>query len=143
MTNTDFKDWATRNGLDAETANAIIDCAATPEEAKAAFDAMEPGPPIYPLDNICGLHDTDGYGASPGKHGFIFIGYCPNGDQIAVDIGDDCGSIWYIGHETMHAEPLRQNAVRVGDDLRSVHKSITTDFDFPRDFYDAKKQFGG
>jgi hypothetical protein len=142
MTNAAFIRWATDAGIDADTIGAIIDCASTPEQAEAAFAARVPGPPIFPLQQIVDLHDSDGYDMNPKSHGFVLIGYCPNGDSIAVDTDRDPGSIWYIGHETLHSVPLRDNAVRVGDDLRSVHRSIQRDPDFPFDYYTARQKHG-
>ncbi|TWT79517.1 hypothetical protein CA13_09210 [Planctomycetes bacterium CA13] len=142
MTNAAFISWATDAGIDADTIGAIIDCASTTEQADAAFAAREPGPPIFPLPQIVDLHDSDGYNMNPKSHGFVLIGYCPNGDSIAVDTDRDPGSIWYIGHETLGSVPLRENAVRVGDDLRSVYYSIEHDPDFPCDYYTARGQCG-
>ena len=141
MTNqNDFAKWATGNGLDDRAIEQLLDYAATPEQMKAAYEAMEPAPPIYTLNGIRKLHDGNEMGISPAHDGFMIVGGCPNGDPIALDIADDVGSVWYLGHETMHKTPLREIAVRVADDLDQLIDGICNDDDFPIDFYQAKQR---
>lgn len=137
----DFALWATQKGLDTETIRMVVACAATPEEVKEAFDACEPGPPIDTLDSIRALHDGDELGVAPEKCGFMIVGSCPNGDPIALDIGEDLGSVWYMDHETMHSEPLRSISIRVADNLQQLMTRLVNEDDFPFDYYLAKGFF--
>lgn len=137
----DFALWASQKGLDAETIRMVVACAATPEEVKEAFDAWEPGPPIDTLDGIRALYDGDELGVAPEKSGFMFVGSCPNGDPIALDIGTDLGSVWFLDHETMHSESLRSIAIRVADNLQQLMTRLVNEDDFPFDYYSAKGMF--
>lgn len=140
MTSQDFADWATQQGLDAGTIEQLIAYAATPEQVKAAYDAIVPGPPIDTLKGIQYLHDGDEMEISPAKSGFMIVGGCPNGDPIALDIADDVGSVWYLSHETLYDAPLRSIAARVADNLHQLIHGICNDDDFPIDYYDAKQR---
>jgi len=71
MTNEDFAAWAAERGLAYEMIEQLIAFAATPEEMKAACDAIEPPPPIYTLQDIIEMTDDDPYGISPSRHGFM------------------------------------------------------------------------
>jgi hypothetical protein len=140
MTNDYFAAWAAERGLAHDTIEQLMQLAATPEEMKEAFDEMEPSPPIYTLQDIQEMTDGDPYGISPVKHGFMIIGGCPNGDPVAIDIRDNIGSVWYIGHESMHSTPLRSIAIRVADDPTQFIEGICHEDTFPIDFYEAKQQ---
>ena len=137
MTDSDFLAWATAKGIDADSVAVILECAVTPLDLKTVRTDC-----LYPPDDICDLYETNGFGVAPQHAGFIFVGYCANGDPIAMDVAADPGSIWYIGHEVMHSTPLRQVAIRVADSLRSAYASIVTNRDFPVDYYTAKQRLG-
>jgi len=136
----DFTQWATAKGLDSNTIRQVIACAATPEEFKQACEEDEACSPIYPLEEIQSLQEGDEMGVSPEKSGFLIVGSCPNGDPIALDTAADPGSVWYMGHETMHSKPLRSIAIRVADNLVQFINNLVEDDDFPFDYYSAKDQ---
>ncbi len=136
----EFTKWATAKGLDSKTIQLVIACAATPEEMKEAIDNDEPCSPIYPLGDIQNLQDENGLGVSPEKSGFLIVGSCPNGDPIALDIGADMGSVWYMDHETMAADLLRSAAIRVADNLSQLMNRLVQVDDFPFDYYEAKEK---
>jgi len=138
MTDSDFLVWAMEKGIDADAVSVILECSATPLDSKTVRTDC-----LYPPDDIYYLYETNGFGVSPQDAGFIFVGYCANGDPIAVDVEEDKGSIWYIGYEVMHSKPLRQIAIRVADNLRSAYASIVADRDFPVDYYFAKQRYDG
>jgi hypothetical protein len=138
MTDSDFLDWATAKGMDADAVAVILKCAATPLKSKTVRTDC-----IYPPEDICDLYDTNGFGVSPQDAGFIFVGYCANGDPIAMDVAADPGSVWYVDHEVMHSKPLREVAVRVADNLRNAYASIVTDRDFAVDYYSAIRKIRG
>src|SRR5689334_6814337 len=134
-----FSAWARKQGLGPYNIEELIAFAATPEQMKAAYEAIEPAPPIYTLQGIRELHDGDKMGVSPGANGFLIVGGCPNGDPIALDLRDDVGSVWYLSHEEMHDTPLRTIAIRVADNIYGLFNGIGNDDDFPIDYYAAKK----
>ena len=134
----EFTQWATAKGLDSKTIQLVIACAATPEEMKEAFDKMGPSPPIFPLGDIQSLQEEDSLGVSPEKSGFMIVGFCPNGDPIAIDIGAEMGSVWYMDHETMATDLLRSAAIRVTDNLSQFMNRLVHEDDFPFDYYEAK-----
>ena len=136
----DFTQWATAKGLDSKTIQLVIACAASPEAMKEAFDKMWPSPPIFPLGDIQKLQEEDSLGVSPEKSGFLIVGFCPSGDPIAIDIGAEMGSVWYMDHETMAADNLRSEAIRVADNLSHFMKRFVHEDDFPFDYYDAKEK---
>ena len=138
MTDSDFLVWAMAKGIDAETVSVILECAATPLDSKTVRTDC-----LYPPDDIYDLYETNGFGVSPQDAGFIFVGYCANGDPIAMDVAEDPGSIWYIGLEVMHSTPLRQVAIRVADSLRRAYTSILADRDFPVDYWSARTRCDG
>jgi hypothetical protein len=138
MTDSDFLDWATAKGMDADAVAVILKCAAMPLKSKTVRTDC-----IYPPEDICDLYDTNGFGVSPQDAGFIFVGYCANGDPIAMDVAADPGSVWYVDHEVMHSKPLREVAVRVADNLRNAYASIVTDRDFAVDYYSAITKIRG
>jgi hypothetical protein len=140
MTNEDFAAWAAERGLAYDMIEQLIAFAATPEEMKAAYDAIEPPPPIYTLQDVMAMTDDDPYGISPSRHGFMIVGGCPNGDPIALDVAEDAGSVWYLDHETMHDTPLRSVAIRVAGDLDQFVDGICKEDNFPIDYYQAKQQ---
>ena len=137
MTDHEFLEWAATSGVPGTTAQQLVEAAASPEEMKEASDAMMPAPPIYTLDDIIEMSDTDCFGFQAKDHGFILIGGCPNGDPIAMDVRDQVGSIWYIGHETMYCTPLREIAAKVAEDLESFVVGLIEEEGFPYDYYDA------
>jgi hypothetical protein len=136
VTPKEFRAWASRRGLPDGTVEQLIRLAASPEEMRAAFDAVEPAPPIYTLADIVGMTDEDLYGISPSAHGFVIIGGCPNGDPIAIDVANEPGSVWYIDHETMSERPVREIAIRVAGDATEMIEGLA-EGKSPIDYYDA------
>lgn len=135
-----FRRWALRQGLSESCVEQLIVVAASPEEMKAAYDAIMPPPPIYPLRSIRAEHESDPMDVAPAKYGFLIVGTCPNGDPIAVDLRDDVGSVWYLAHELMHeAPPLRSIAIRVADDVYDFVDGLAHRDGFPIDYFQAKQ----
>lgn len=139
MTDQEFDSWAAEHGASSEIIELLTLCAATPEEMEDAYEAIEPPPPIYALEDIKEMSESSDYGFCPLEHRFLVIGGCPNGDPIAVDIGDDMGSAWYIDHESMYNSPPRSIAVRVADDVEQLLNGIAYEDGFPIDYFAAKK----
>ena len=104
---------------------------------RAAFEAMEPAPPVHTLEDIVEMTDTDPYQISPRANGFVLVGGCPNGDRIAIDVADEPGSVWYICHETMSTGPVRQASIRVAKDLTEMLEGMAGG-EFPCDYFAAK-----
>ncbi len=117
----------------------LLRYAATPEEMQEAIDQEEPAPPVDTLEGIIEMTDKDPMGISPRANGFVLIGACPNGDPIAIDVADEPGSVWYIGHETMSSEPLREVSIRVAGDLTEMLSGMA-EGTFPYDSYEAKER---
>jgi hypothetical protein len=115
----------------------LIRLAASREEMKAACDAMEPAPPIYPLADIVEMTDKDPYGISPSANGFLIVGGCPNGDPIAIDVANEPGSVCVISHETMSDRSIRDTAIRVAKDPTAMMEGLAKG-KFPADYCDAK-----
>jgi hypothetical protein len=115
----------------------LIRLAASPEEMKAAIDAMEPAPPIYTLADIVEMTDQDPYGICPSANGLMIVGGCPNGDPIAIDVAYEPGSVCYLWHETMSDRPIRETAIRVAKDPLAMMEGFATG-KFPFDYCDAK-----
>jgi hypothetical protein len=138
MTDREFTDWAAERGVPAATTEALIRYAATPDEMRAACDAMDPAPPVYTLADIVEMTDADPYGIAAREHGFVLIGGCPNGDPIAIDVADQPGTVWYICHETMHDSPVREVSVRVAADVAGLFAS-----DCPFDYFEARDRAAG
>lgn len=120
-----------------DTTEALLRYAATPEEMQEAFDAMDPAPPVYTLAHIVEMTDTDPYGISARENGFVLVGGCPNGDPIAIDVADEAGAVWYICHETMHGQPVREVSVRVAAGLAELFEAMA-EGNFPFDYFEAK-----
>jgi len=139
MTDHEFTVWASERGVPTDTTEAILRHAASPVEMQEACDAMEPAPPVYALADIVEMTDTDLYGINARGNGFIVVGGCPNGDPIAIDLDDEPGTVWYICHETMHSEPLREVAVRVAEDLTEMLEGFA-EGDFPFDYFEARNR---
>lgn len=138
MTPQEFTGWASARGLPRRIVEQLIRLAASPEEMKAATDAMEPAPPVYTLADIVGMTDEDPYRISPSANGFVIIGGCPNGDPIAIDVADEAGSVWYLSHEAMSDGPVRDAAVRVATDPAAMMKGFASaGGEFPFDYHDA------
>ncbi|WP_308952716.1 hypothetical protein [Thalassobacterium maritimum] len=53
-----------------------------------------------PEKNFLGLDEE------PREKGIIFIGSCPNGDPVAVDLNDDNLPVYYLSHEEMFDSPI-------------------------------------
>jgi hypothetical protein len=138
MTPQKFTRWASTRGLPRQIIQQLIQLAASPEEMKEAFDAVEPAPPIYTLADIVEMTDEDPYGISPSANGLMIVGGCPNGDPIAVDVADEPGSVWYVSHEDMSEGPVREAAIRVAKDPAALMEGIANDRKFPLDYYAAK-----
>ena len=139
MTDREFTVWASERGVPIATTEAILRHAASPEEMQEAYDAMEPAPPVYTLAEIVEMADKDPYGISARANGFIVVGECPNGDPIAISLAYELGTVWYICHETMHSEPLREVAVLVAKDLTEMLEGIA-DVNFPFDYFEARNR---
>ena len=139
MTNHEFTAWAFERGVPADTTEAIIRYAASPEEMRDACEAMDPPPPVYTLADIVEMTDTDPYGISARGSGFILVGGCPNGDPIAIDVTDAPGTVWYICHEKMHGRPVREVSVRVAADLVGLFEGMA-ERNFPFDYFEAEAQ---
>ncbi len=138
MTTNEFAAWAAERGLRPDAIDQLARVAASPEEMQAAFDSVELPPPIYSLRDIQGMTDDFGYGISPTEHGFIFVGACPNGDPIALDVEDEPGSVWYVCMVEMQDTPLREIAIRVADNVESLLRQMTEEDGFPIDYYSAE-----
>jgi len=136
MTPREFTAWASRRGLPNRAIEQLIRLAASPEEMKAAIDAIKPAPPIYTLSDIVEMTDKDSYGVSPVAHGFVIVGGCPNGDLIAIDVAKEPGSVWYISHEMMSRGRTRDTAIRVAEDATAMMEGLA-DGTFPFDYCDA------
>lgn len=139
MTDSEFVAWASCHRVPEMTIDELLCCAASPEEMQETIDEMEPPPPIYPLGDIVEMTDKDPYGFSASANGFIIVGGCPNGDPIAVDVSVEPGSVWYICHETMFAESVREVSVRVAKDFTELLSGLAAG-GFPIDFFEAKKR---
>ncbi len=135
MTEDEFKTWSSANGIPDTAVSTILQVAKIPLKKKTVRTDC-----IFAPKDIIELYETDGYRVNPQLSGFVFIGCTPNGDPIAIDVADDCGSVWFVDHENMHANDLRRCAVRIADDVVSAYHSISTDRTFPIDFYSAKKR---
>ena len=135
--NEDFVSWGTKAGMPEAVLRDLTEFAATTDEMRAAIDEMLPGPPIYPINDIQGMHEGDFMGIAPSKAGFLVIGTCPNGDPIAVDIGEEPGTVWYLSHEQMHGRDLRSVAVKVANSIPSFIHGLTEDESFPFDYWEA------
>lgn len=137
MTDREFTAWAAERGVPNDTTQEILRCAASPEEMRRAFDAMEPAPPVYSLADVVGMTDEDPYGISARASGFVLVGGCLNGDPIAVDVANEPGTVWYICHEVMHSKPLREVSVRVAENLTEMLEGMA-EGNFPFDYFEAK-----
>lgn len=142
MTNEEFALWALQHGVTFATVEQLILVAATPEDMRAAEEAIQPPPPICSLDDIKQMNEGDDYGFRPFDHGLMLIGGCPSGDPIAVDIEDAGGSVFYLDHTAMFSDPPRKTAVRVADDVESLINGMAYEKGFPFDHYDAKQRGG-
>lgn len=140
MTDSEFIDWATRQGVDATVVEQIVLAAATEEEMKAAYDAIEVPPPIYSLADIRSMTESKVYGFSPLKHGMMIVGGCPNGDPIAIDLAENIGSVLYIDHTSMHRSLPREIAIRVATDLDAFISGLCNENDFPIDHFSATQR---
>ena len=139
MTPREFATWASSRGLPHRMIEQLVLVAASPEEMEAASEAMEPAPPIYTLADIVEMTDEDPYGISPAANGFLIAGGCPNGDPIAIDVGKEPGSVWYISHEDMSEKPTRDAAIRVAKDVAALFQGIVKG-ELQLDYYDAKRR---
>ena len=119
-----FCDWATGVGMDEASAETIW--------------RIGWNDPFYNYDSVRHLHVSDDFGANPGKDGFVVVGCCLNGDQIAIDVRDTIGSVWYVSHESMHRTPLREIAICIANSLQEMYDTMYEVEDFPFDFYSAK-----
>jgi hypothetical protein len=135
-----FDEWAMARGVSSEVIDQLKCYAATPQEMKEAEEATEPPPPIFSLQNIQEMTDTDLFGVAPMSQGFIIVGGCPNGDPIAVDLRDDSGSVWYVSHESDANGDLRAISVRVADSLDAMLDRMVSGEDFPMDYFDAVRE---
>jgi hypothetical protein len=140
MTDEDFAIWAMKSGINEDVIEQVTLYAASPEDMKEAYDAMEPPPFIHTLDDIVAMTSSDALGTLPLTQGFIIVGSCFNGDPIAVDVANDQGSVWYINHETMHGSTLRASAIRVATDLSGLINGILEDGNFPLDHFSASSR---
>lgn len=135
----DFISWGSKAGIPQFILESLIEFAATPEQMQKTVDEIRPPPPIYPIDEIRAMNEGDPMGISPEKAGFLIIGTCGNGDPIAVDIGEQPGSVWYLSHEQMHENDLRSVAVKVATDIPSFDQAFAKDESFPLDYWEASK----
>lgn len=138
-----FLEWAMSRGLDPLTASFVNALATSPEEARAAYEARQIRHPFDTRADIREMNDKDLCGVANLEHGLLFIGACPNGDPIAVDIADDPGSMWYVSHEEMHSEPLRSVAVRVANNFLDFVTAMADESEtsgFAIDYFDARRR---
>jgi hypothetical protein len=139
MTRRKFAAWASSRGVPDGTTEQLLRYAASAKEMREAFEAVLPAPPVYTLDDMVEMTDKDPYGISPRANGFVVVGGCPNGDPIAIDVADEPGSVWYICHETMSDQPVRQASIRVAKDLTEMLEGFAGG-EFPYDYFEAKRR---
>lgn len=136
MADKDFLDWGRNLGF-AEDALAEIDrISAIPIDKKTVRTDC-----IYSPESIVDLWETDGMRIDPARHEFAIVGGCANGDPIAMSFrAHEIGSVWYVNHERMHGEDLRNIAVKVADSISHFYRTLCDDSKFPYDFYGASKR---
>jgi hypothetical protein len=135
MADKDFFDWGRNRGF-AQDALAEIDriCSISDDNKTVRTDC------IYSPKDIVDLWETNGMGIDPARHEFAIVGGCANGDPIALSLrAHEIGSVWYIDHEQMHDEDLRNVGVKVADSITAFYRTLCDDSNFPYDFYSASK----
>lgn len=133
----EFLSWGSKAGIPVTILQDLIVFAAKPEILRRTIDEMLPPPPIFPVNEIRAMQEKDPMGINPGKSRFLIIGSCPNGDPIAVDIGQDAGSVWYLSHEQMFDREIRSAAVKVAASIVEFCRRLAENDSFPLDFWDA------
>jgi hypothetical protein len=74
----------------------------------------------------------------PPQTRFVFLGQCPNGDGIAIDVEDPKGSIHYISHDmAWENNSLSGASVCVAESIKDFAGKCQHD-DFPIDFWEAR-----
>jgi hypothetical protein len=76
---------------------------------------------------IIGLNNPEhGFGLpkEPIDEGFLIIGWCPNGDLVAVNFRDPRLPVFYISHEQMHSSPLSEVIRRVADSIEDYDEAL-------------------
>lgn len=135
MTNRDFINWGLAIGIDKNALAAIDRIASIPIDEKTVRTDC-----FYSPESIVDLWETNGLNIDPGSHGFVIVGGCANGDPIALSISPvDIGSVWYIDHERMHDEDLREIGIKVATDVTEFYDTLCDDSGFPYDFSSASK----
>ena len=95
---------------------------------------------IYTPEDIVHLWETNGMKIDPARHEFAIVGGCANGDPIALSLrAQEMGSVWYIDHERMHGEDLRDICVKVADSIIAFYRTLCNDSNFPYDYYSASQ----
>ena len=76
----------------------------------------------------------------PLDEGFLIIGSCPNGDPVAVSLGDPQLPVFYISHEQMHSNRLSKVIRKVSASIDEYDEALSDeDSGIPLDYWDAPK----
>ncbi|XZE20072.1 hypothetical protein SH449x_005408 [Pirellulaceae bacterium SH449] len=135
MAYNDFLDWGHKQGIGEDALAEIERIAAIPIGDKTVRTDC-----LYTPEDIVHLWETNGMHVDPASHEFAIVGGCANGDPIALSLrAHEIGSVWYIDHERMHDEDLRNIGVKVADSITAFYRTLCEDSKFPYDFYNASK----
>ena len=132
-----FAKWCEQRGATPDAIREVIHFAADEKEMSLCAEGIIPPPIVFPLAEIVDLNAKDMFGVPGPEAGFIFTGYCPNGDPVAIDVRDQPGSVWYLSHEeSVDPSDLRANAVKAADDIETLSQGIWDGMG-PYDYYHA------
>ena len=93
MTESEFANWALDLGIDGTSLRSLIEVAS--HHDKDTFV----GRSVEDFAGIKELSEEEPLGVLATNGGFLVFGSCPNGDQIAVDLKTDPGSVHYLFFE--------------------------------------------
>ncbi len=124
-----IREWLLAKGLTAEQIDDLLPLlpAEEPEIACGWF---------YNAERI--MNQDTWFAISPQTQ-FVFLGQCPNGDGIAIDVEKLKGTIHYISHDlAWENDSLSGSSVCVAESIKEFADKSRKD-DFPMDYWDAKK----
>ena len=124
-----IRQWLLAKGLTAEQIDDLLPLLPTTEpEAACGW--------FYNAERIM---NQETWFAIPHQTQFVFLGQCPNGDGIAINVDETKGTIHYISHDiAWENNSLSGASVCVAESIKDFAEKSQRD-DFPIDYWEAKK----
>ena len=128
MNESEFLVWATSRSLQQAEVESLKLSASHAEE-----DTLT-GRVVLDYASIAEYTDDEIIDACPFDSGFVVFGDCPNGDQVAIDVKQNVGTVHYLSHE--ESDGCSFPSIRVANSMEQFLTDLGND-KVPTDYHEA------